>query len=180
MLFGSVLATILVIVVTVQVALETAYWTIINFITLFASLLWYFTLTYAYYYIFGSSYIGSLKKAMGDANFWFTLFLIIAILILPIIAKRFYFYDIYPTLSDRVRLKQREAKRTHQPQEFHRISSAIRRSRRSLRSGYAFSHQEGFGRLITTGKIMRRGLRAKSPTSRDLGKVVSNANAAQG
>ncbi|CAG0915171.1 unnamed protein product [Notodromas monacha] len=63
MLFGSVLATILVIVVTVQVALETAYWTIINFITLFASLLWYFTLTYAYYYIFGSSYIGSLKKS---------------------------------------------------------------------------------------------------------------------
>ena len=29
------------------------------------------------------------------------------------------------------------------------------RSRRSVRSGYAFAHQEGFGRLITSGKIMR-------------------------
>ena len=30
-----------------------------------------------------------------------------------------------------------------------------RRSRRSVRSGYAFAHSEGFGRLITSGRIMR-------------------------
>ena len=28
--------------------------------------------------------------------------------------------------------------------------------RRSVRSGYAFAHQEGFGRLITSGKMMRQ------------------------
>ncbi len=28
--------------------------------------------------------------------------------------------------------------------------------RRSVRSSYAFAHQEGFGRLITSGKIMRQ------------------------
>lgn len=33
---------------------------------------------------------------------------------------------------------------------------SARPSRRSLRSGYAFAHQEGFGRLITSGKIMRK------------------------
>lgn len=33
---------------------------------------------------------------------------------------------------------------------------SARRARRSLRSGYAFAHQEGFGRLITSGKIMRK------------------------
>ena len=33
---------------------------------------------------------------------------------------------------------------------------SARRSRRSLRSGYAFAHQEGFGKLITSGKIMRK------------------------
>jgi len=32
---------------------------------------------------------------------------------------------------------------------------SARRSRQSVRSGYAFAHQEGFGRLITSGKIMR-------------------------
>ena len=30
-------------------------------------------------------------------------------------------------------------------------------SRRSVRSGYAFAHQEGFGRLITSGRIMKQG-----------------------
>lgn len=33
---------------------------------------------------------------------------------------------------------------------------SARRVRRSIRSGYAFAHQEGFGRLITSGKIMRK------------------------
>lgn len=33
---------------------------------------------------------------------------------------------------------------------------SARRTRRSIRSGYAFAHQEGFGRLITSGKIMRK------------------------
>ena len=28
--------------------------------------------------------------------------------------------------------------------------------RRSVRSGYAFAHQEGFGRLITSGRMMRQ------------------------
>ena len=28
---------------------------------------------------------------------------------------------------------------------------------RSVRSGYAFAHQEGFGRLITSGRIMKQG-----------------------
>ena len=28
--------------------------------------------------------------------------------------------------------------------------------RRSVRSGYAFAHQEGFGRLITSGRIMKQ------------------------
>lgn len=32
---------------------------------------------------------------------------------------------------------------------------SARHKRRSIRSGYAFAHQEGFGRLITSGKIMK-------------------------
>lgn len=33
---------------------------------------------------------------------------------------------------------------------------SARKHRRSIRSGYAFSHQEGFGRLITSGKLIRQ------------------------
>ena len=35
--------------------------------------------------------------------------------------------------------------------------------RRSVRSSYAFAHQEGFGRLITSGKIMRQPPSAPYP-----------------
>jgi len=45
--------------------------------------------------------------------------------------------------------------RSRQSQDVLRTPSA-RRTRRSIRSGYAFAHQEGFGRLITSGKIMRK------------------------
>jgi hypothetical protein len=45
--------------------------------------------------------------------------------------------------------------RSRQSQDILRTPS-LRRTRRSIRSGYAFAHQEGFGRLITSGKIMRK------------------------
>lgn len=60
MLFGSVVATILVIVVTVQIALDTSYWTVFNHIMVWGSLIWYFILDYFYNFVIGGSYVGSL------------------------------------------------------------------------------------------------------------------------
>ncbi|XP_059479506.1 probable phospholipid-transporting ATPase IM isoform X3 [Neocloeon triangulifer] len=156
MLFGSVVATILIIVVTAQIALDTAYWTWWSHFTIWGSLCIYFTFTFICNYVFGGPYIGSLTKAMSEPTFWFTTLLTVTILIVPVLAWRFYFVDVKPTLSDRVRLKQRlESLRSRQSQDILRTPSA-RRTRRSIRSGYAFAHQEGFGRLITSGKIMRK------------------------
>ena len=76
---------------------------------------------------------------------------------LPVMASRFYMFDVKPTLSDKLRYAQRMERRQERKgvkQEAQRVPS-IRRSRRSRRSGYAFAHQEGFGRLITSGKIMQ-------------------------
>lgn len=93
---------------------------------------------------------------MNEGNFWLTTVLTVTVLMIPVLAWRFYFVDVFPTLSDRVRLKQRLAQlRSRQSQDVLRTPSA-RRTRRSIRSGYAFAHQEGFGRLITSGKIMRK------------------------
>lgn len=104
----------------------------------------------------GGIYVGSLTKAITEATFWFTTVLTVTISIIPVLAWRFYFTDVSPTLSDRVRLKQRMAQmRSRQSQDVLRTPSA-RRARRSIRSGYAFAHQEGFGRLITSGKIMKK------------------------
>merc|ERR1719318_496686 len=47
-LFGSVVATILVIVVTAQVALDTSYWTVWNHITIWGGVIFYFLFTFFY------------------------------------------------------------------------------------------------------------------------------------
>ncbi|KAH1005143.1 hypothetical protein HUJ04_006180 [Dendroctonus ponderosae] len=156
MLFCSATAAILVIVNTAQIAMDTQYWTVFNHIMIWGSLAFYFVADNFYNYVFNGPYVGSLTKAMGSANFWFATVLIVIMCVLPVLAYRFYFVDVFPTLSDRVRLKQRLAQvRSRQSQDVLRTPSA-RRARRSIRSGYAFAHQEGFGRLITSGKIMRK------------------------
>ncbi len=113
---------------------------------------------------------------MTTPLFYLTLVLVVIILIVPVIMWRFYFVDVRPTLSDRVRKKQRLEGlryrlilylffhaifvtlrnkfycRNRESQDVMRTPSA-RHKRRSIRSGYAFAHQEGFGRLITSGKM---------------------------
>lgn len=155
--FGSVVATILVIVVTMQICLDTSYWTLFNHITIWGSLIFYLLLQYFYNYVLGGDYVGTLAKAMGEPMFYFTSLLTIVILMLPVMAWRFYWVDVAPTLSDKVRFKQRhDAKMASKRIEHDMLRTpSARRSRRSIRSGYAFAHQEGFGRLITSGKIMR-------------------------
>nr|CAD7407113.1 unnamed protein product [Timema poppensis] len=61
MLLGSVVATILVIVVTAQIALDTSYWTVFNHFMVWGSVVWYFVLQYSYNYIIGGRYVGSLS-----------------------------------------------------------------------------------------------------------------------
>ena len=63
MLFGTVVATMLIVVVTAQIALDTAYWTVFNHITIWGSLVVYFMLQFAYNYLFTGEYIGTLDKA---------------------------------------------------------------------------------------------------------------------
>jgi len=152
-LFGSVVATILVIVVTAQVALDTQYWTLWNHVTIWGSLIFYFALTLAYNWVIGGKYIGSLTTVMKDHTFWFVVLLTTVVLILPVVAWRFFKVDVTPTLTDKARLVQRSSKTRLKESGLPRPFSG-RRSRRSVRSGYAFSHSEGFGRLITSGRII--------------------------
>lgn len=95
---------------------------------------------------------------LSSGQFWFTMFIILIILLFPVIAVRFYNITVHPTLSDRCRIKQRYLRKkalVHSYDPYVRRKSSALRSRRSIRSGYAFAHQEGFGHLITSGKIMR-------------------------
>ncbi|XP_050676159.1 probable phospholipid-transporting ATPase IM isoform X5 [Leptidea sinapis] len=153
MLLGSVVATILIIDNTTQIALDTTYWTAFNHITIWGSLVSYFVLDYFYNYVIGGPYVGSLTVALTQATFWFTAVLTMMILMVPVVSWRLAWSRRRPTLGERLRARCRWRRAAAAPAP--RTPSA-RRARRSVRSGYAFAHQEGFGRLITSGKIMRR------------------------
>lgn len=149
-----------------QIALDTSYWTVFNHIVIWGSVLLYFAFTFFINTDFiGNSYFGAPRMALSTGQFWFTLFLTVTILMVPIIAIRFYHIMMHPSLSDRIRAKQRLSKQKRSRSAegaVLRTASTVRRSQRSVRSGYAFAHQEGFGGLIMSGKIQSRN---KSLTS---------------
>lgn len=77
---------------------------------------------------------------------------------------RFFRSDVFPALSDRVRYRQKNESRRartiqlHTRPSYHRSTSKFqRRPSRFKRSGYAFSHEKGFGDLITSGTNMPEG-----------------------
>ena len=73
-------------------------------------------------------------------------------IILSFILNMFW-YVFFSRMKQRF-LRKKALTQTYDP--YIRRKSSAYRSRRSIRSGYAFAHQEGFGQLITSGKIMRK------------------------
>ena len=117
----------------------------------------------------GNQYLGTLRTTLSSCQFWLTLFLTLVILLVPVMVIRFLSFDINPTLSDKCRLKQRLSRvRTRPAEQITRRRSSVRQSRRSLRSGYAFAHQEGFGRLITSGKLVQKPSIKSNPGSNNI------------
>uniref|UniRef100_A0A8C8B7X8 Phospholipid-transporting ATPase n=1 Tax=Otus sunia TaxID=257818 RepID=A0A8C8B7X8_9STRI len=91
---------------------------------------------------------GNAQNTLAQPTVWLTIALTTVVCIVPVVAFRFLKLDLKPELSDTVRLVRKKQKTQHR---------CMRRVGRagSRRSGYAFSHQEGFGELIMSGKNMR-------------------------
>ncbi|XP_025199207.1 phospholipid-transporting ATPase ID isoform X2 [Melanaphis sacchari] len=153
MYMAEVVAMILVTAMTVQVAFDTSYWTVINHIVIWGSLTLFFVAEWVYNYLIGGAYVGSLAMAMKQPTFWLVTLLVVVVIISPVVAWRLYFLETSPVLTDKLRLKQ--IKQMRQVSGTDTSLPSVKHKRRSIRSGYAFAHQEGFGRLITSGKIMR-------------------------
>ncbi|GAB1604721.1 phospholipid-transporting ATPase ID-like isoform X1 [Argonauta hians] len=164
---GVVVASTLVVAVNLRCAIDTSYWTIFNHIFTWGSSIVYFCFTSLLYSkLFGYSYQGVAATVFTTTQFIFCLILTCVILLVPILAYRFHTLDTHPTLSDQVRMKQRMTKTKSRSQNFNvGRQSTIRRSQRSVRSGYAFAHQEGFGQLITSGLNMRSRVHSEAQFS---------------
>ncbi|KAK6317747.1 hypothetical protein J4Q44_G00110380 [Coregonus suidteri] len=156
--FAVTIATSLVIVVSIQIGLDTYYWTAVNHVFVWGSLAVYFAILFAMhsdglFSIFPSHFpfIGTGRNCLTQKSVWLVIMLTTVACVMPGLAVRFLKTDLYPTLTDKVRCLQ-QASRKLRPQE-----QNLRRVRRtsSRRSAYAFSHQQGYGELITSGKNMK-------------------------
>ncbi|KAF7708227.1 phospholipid-transporting ATPase ID isoform X2 [Silurus meridionalis] len=171
--FAVTTATALVIVVSVQISLDTGYWTAINHFFVWGSLGTYFTILFTMHssVLFNFfpkqfHFLGSAQNTLAQPVVWLTIALATVICIVPVVTFRFLKLNLKPQLSDTVRYTQLVRQKKWKPSG--RAGSgaggmgatgggALGRSFHggSRRSGYAFAHQEGFGELITSGKNMR-------------------------
>uniref|UniRef100_A0AAQ5YM42 Phospholipid-transporting ATPase n=1 Tax=Amphiprion ocellaris TaxID=80972 RepID=A0AAQ5YM42_AMPOC len=162
--FAVTTATALVIVVSVQIALDTGFWTIINHVFVWGSLGTYFTIMFALhsqtlFRIFPNQFhfVGSAQSTLLQPVVWLTIALATAICIVPVLAFRFLKLDLKPQLLVRQKRRKPVGRSVGGPWRGVGSVSEGRLGARggSRRSGYAFAHQEGFGELITSGKNMR-------------------------
>ncbi|NXX23169.1 AT8B2 ATPase, partial [Podargus strigoides] len=184
--FAVTVATSLVIVVSVQIGLDTGFWTAINHFFIWGSLAAYFAILFAMHSdglfqmfpnqfrfvgecwggrampppsrvlpwpepCLDSSPPGNAQNTLAQPAVWLTIALTTVVCIMPVVAFRFLKLDLKPELSDTVRYTQLVRKKQKAQ---HRCMRRVGRAG-SRRSGYAFSHQEGFGELIMSGKNMR-------------------------
>ncbi|KAL0968678.1 hypothetical protein UPYG_G00270100 [Umbra pygmaea] len=165
--FAITIATSLVIVVSVQIGLDTYYWTAVNHLFVWGSLATYFAILLALqsdglYLIFPSQFrfIGSARSCLAQWSVWLVTLLTTVMCVMPGIAVRFLKSELRPTVTDKVRSLQKAISK-QSPRELN-----LRRVRRtsSRRSAYAFSHQQGYGELITSGKNMKVSTAAPSPS----------------
>uniref|UniRef100_A0A7M4FB99 Phospholipid-transporting ATPase n=1 Tax=Crocodylus porosus TaxID=8502 RepID=A0A7M4FB99_CROPO len=161
--FAVTMATSLIIVVSVQIVLDTNYWTAINHFFIWGSVAVYFAILFAmhsdeFFDIFPShfSFVGNARHSLGQISVWLVILLTTVVSVTPVITLRFLKIDLNPTLTDQLQRARRKQKPLQtQMHQVYRTSSR--------RSAYAFSHQEGFGELITSGRNMR--VRNLHPTS---------------
>jgi phospholipid-translocating ATPase len=92
--FGFMLATILIVVVNLQNALDTFYWTGVYVAVLVVTIAFHFIFHVVLYSVVlrrtfrvDHAFVGVAQQALSTVTFWFTLLLVCAILLLPVVAR---------------------------------------------------------------------------------------------
>ncbi|XP_073657076.1 probable phospholipid-transporting ATPase IM isoform X7 [Tursiops truncatus] len=109
--FAVTMATSLVIVVSVQIALDTSYWTIINHVFVWGSIATYFSILFTMHSngLFGIfprqfPFVGNARHSLTQKCIWLVILLTTVASVMPVVAFRFLKVDLFPTLSDQKRL----------------------------------------------------------------------------
>ncbi|XP_077398687.1 phospholipid-transporting ATPase ID-like [Vanacampus margaritifer] len=168
--FALVVQTCLLIVVNIQLCLDTHYWTAVNQSFMWGSLVLYFATTFAMhsndmFSIFTSvfPFIGTARNSLSQPNVWLTILLTCTLCGLPVLAFRFMTIQLQPTINDKVRHK---ARKEPLPSPAGRHRPARRVSTR--RSSYAFSHAQGYGDLVTSRRfLLKRPVKSRNASFKE-------------
>ncbi|XP_062937757.1 phospholipid-transporting ATPase FetA-like [Cynocephalus volans] len=156
--FSLIVQTALIWVVTMQIALKTTYWTTISHFFIWGSLGAYFCILLLLYsdglcLTFPSifQFLGVARNTMNQPQMWLSVILSVVLCIVPVIGYQFLKPLCWPLSVDKVFDRIHHCMKHPQPPPVHiKLKHAS-----SRRSAYAFSHQQGFGALITSGKTMK-------------------------
>ncbi|KAJ3604631.1 hypothetical protein NHX12_029371 [Muraenolepis orangiensis] len=156
--FALLTQTCLLVTVCIQLSLDLSSWTVVNAVFVVGSLVMYFAVTFTMYsnglfVLFPSafSFVGTARNTMNQPNVWLTVVLTSILCVLPVLTYRFLSIQLWPTVNDKVMFKARQAAAPPTPSRKARI-----RRGSSRRSGYAFSHAQGYGELVTSRRFLRR------------------------
>ena len=146
-----------------QLALDTFYWTPIHHVLVWGSILAWFVvlpitsspgLYIAGIGVFEFDFLGVFYEVIQTATFWFYWPLAAVIALGPTIVFRTLLLDLQPTLVDDVRLKmKKEGQKLFRRKILKKKLPRITFAGVKERTGYAFSHQGGFGKLILSGRM---------------------------
>ncbi|KAF3851421.1 hypothetical protein F7725_013193 [Dissostichus mawsoni] len=132
-----------------------------------SSLVMYFVVTFTMYS--NGMFLMSPSAFPFIAQHWLTILLTSILCVLPVVTYRFLFIQLCPTINDKMMFKVRQAKATPAPPP---RRTRIRRTS-SRRSGYAFSHAQGYGDLVTSGRFLRRPALSRSSGLTNAGRTTT-------
>uniref|UniRef100_A0AAR2JWK6 Phospholipid-transporting ATPase n=1 Tax=Pygocentrus nattereri TaxID=42514 RepID=A0AAR2JWK6_PYGNA len=168
--FAVVTASSLIMIVNLQISLDTSYWTFVNCFAVLGSIAIYFGVMFdiqsaGIHVLFPSAFTftGVASNSLRQPYLWLTIILTVGISLLPVICIQFLCKTIWPTEGDKV---QRHKKKYELEEEVKKKPPAFQRGGRSRRSAYAFSHSRGYADLIASGRSIRQKPRAR-PELRD-------------
>ncbi|XP_028376804.1 phospholipid-transporting ATPase FetA-like [Phyllostomus discolor] len=155
--FSLIVQTSLLWVATMQIALETTYWTMVNHLFTWGSLGFYFCILFFLYsdglcLIFPNvfQFLGVAGNILNTPQLWLSIVLSLVLCMLPSVGYKFLKPLLWPfsvnKVLDGIHLMSHPPPLPVLSEDQHPTSH---------RSAYAFSHKQGFGALITSGKFMK-------------------------
>ncbi|XP_037350503.1 phospholipid-transporting ATPase FetA-like isoform X2 [Talpa occidentalis] len=154
--FSLVVQTSLLTVVTVQIALDTTYWTMISHFFIWGSLGFYFCMLFFLYseslcLMFPGvfNFLGVARNSLTEPQMWLSLVLSVVLCILPVFGCHLLRLLIWPFSVEQVINRIHHCMKQPRPPVWSKMTASPRRS------AYAFSHKHGFGALITSGQTMQ-------------------------